>query len=105
MKTTVDLPDDLVKAMKYRAVREGRKLKDVMTELIQSGLSQPNVHPDIKQSKEGPIRRIDPRSGFMVIHGRKDAIAQHMTIEEILSMEQRAQEEEDLLRCGLSPGR
>ncbi len=30
MRTTLDLPDDLLREAKIRAVREGRKLKDVM---------------------------------------------------------------------------
>jgi plasmid stability protein len=40
MKTTLDLPDDLVREVKIRAVRENRKLKDAITELLRRGLSQ-----------------------------------------------------------------
>ena len=40
MKTTVDLPDDLVRAVKLRAVREGRRVKDVMADVIRQGLDQ-----------------------------------------------------------------
>jgi plasmid stability protein len=39
MKTTLDLPDDLVKEIKLRAVNEGKKLKDAMAELLRKGLS------------------------------------------------------------------
>ena len=39
MKTTIDLPPDLVKEMKLLAVNEGRKLKDVAAELLKRGLS------------------------------------------------------------------
>ena len=38
MKTTVDLPNDLVREIKLRAVNEGRKLKEVVTELLRFGL-------------------------------------------------------------------
>lgn len=38
MKTTVELPDKLVREVKLRAVEEGRKLKDVFAELIVRGL-------------------------------------------------------------------
>ena len=38
MKTTLDLPEDLVREMKMRAVREGRKLREVATEVVQRGL-------------------------------------------------------------------
>ena len=40
MKTTLDLPDDLMRAVKIRAVNEGRRLKDVMADLIRTGLAQ-----------------------------------------------------------------
>ena len=41
MKTTLDLPNDLLRAMKLRAVHEGRKLKDVAAEIFRRGLAQP----------------------------------------------------------------
>lgn len=39
MKTTLDLPDELLRTVKIRAVQEHRKLKDMVAELIQRGLS------------------------------------------------------------------
>ena len=39
MKTTLDLPSDLVREMKLRAAGEGRKLRDVATEIFRRGLS------------------------------------------------------------------
>lgn len=38
MKTTLELPDDLMHAVKVRAAATGRKLKDVVAELIRRGL-------------------------------------------------------------------
>jgi len=43
MKTTLDLPADLVREMKMRAASEGRKLRDVATEIFRRGLSQPSL--------------------------------------------------------------
>jgi plasmid stability protein len=40
MKTTLDLPDDLARAVKIRAVEENRKLKDVIADLLRRGLAQ-----------------------------------------------------------------
>lgn len=40
MKMTVDLPDDLMRTVKIRAVRENRKLKDMIAELLRRGLNQ-----------------------------------------------------------------
>ena len=39
MKTTVELPDALVKQVKLRAVRDGRKLKDAVADLLRRGLA------------------------------------------------------------------
>jgi hypothetical protein len=41
VKTTLDLPEDLVREMKLRAVHEGRKLREVATEIFRRGLAQP----------------------------------------------------------------
>jgi plasmid stability protein len=40
MKMTLDLPSELVREMKLRAALEGRKLRDVATEIFRGGLSQ-----------------------------------------------------------------
>jgi hypothetical protein len=40
MKTTLDLPDDLVRAVKLRAIEENRKLKDTIADLLRRGLAQ-----------------------------------------------------------------
>jgi hypothetical protein len=40
MKTTLDLPDDLVKRVKIRAIHEHKKLKDAIAELIERGMQQ-----------------------------------------------------------------
>jgi plasmid stability protein len=39
MKTTLDLPDALVKQVNIRAVREGRKLNDAVADLLRKGLA------------------------------------------------------------------
>lgn len=40
MKTTLDLPAELVREMKLRAAGQGRKLRDVATEIFRRGLAQ-----------------------------------------------------------------
>ncbi len=40
MKTTVDLPDDLVRSIKVRAAREDRKLKDLVADLLRKGMER-----------------------------------------------------------------
>lgn len=39
MKTTLDLPDDLMREVKIRAVTQNRKLKDAIADLLRRGLS------------------------------------------------------------------
>ena len=39
MKTTLDLPGDLIREVKLKAVREGQKLKDAVAELLRIGLA------------------------------------------------------------------
>ena len=38
MKTTLDLPDDLMREVKIRAVHEHKKLKDAIAEFIRKGM-------------------------------------------------------------------
>jgi plasmid stability protein len=40
MKTTLELPEDLIRALKIRAVNEGRRLKDVVADVIAIGLDR-----------------------------------------------------------------
>jgi plasmid stability protein len=47
VKTTLDLPEDLVREMKLRAVHEGRKLRDVATEIFRRGLAQPSLQTEV----------------------------------------------------------
>jgi hypothetical protein len=41
MKTTLDLPDDLMREVKIRAVHERKKLKDMIAEFIRKGMAAP----------------------------------------------------------------
>jgi hypothetical protein len=51
MKTSVELPDDLLRDLKVKAAHENRKLKDLMTELLRKGL-------DADSKKEKPFHRM-----------------------------------------------
>lgn len=57
MKTTFDLPEDLVREMKFRAVREGRKLRDVAEEVFRRGLAAPQraVQPGVRHRIKLPL--------------------------------------------------
>ena len=49
MRTTVDIPDDLIRAVKARAAEEHRTFKDMVAALIRMGLAEP-------RSETSPIR-------------------------------------------------
>lgn len=42
MKTTLELPDDLMRELRIRAAESDRRLKDVVAELIERGLEASN---------------------------------------------------------------
>jgi plasmid stability protein len=45
MKTTLDLPDDLMHEVKIRAVHEHKKLKDAIAEFLRKGLAAGKTQP------------------------------------------------------------
>ncbi|MDP3521140.1 MAG: hypothetical protein Q8S02_11015 [Hydrogenophaga sp.] len=45
MRTTLDLPDDLMRHLKARAALEGRSLRDLVLELVNRGLQAPVAMP------------------------------------------------------------
>lgn len=45
MKTTVDLPDDLLREVKILAAQQHRRLKDVLAEVIGRGLAHGSAGP------------------------------------------------------------
>ena len=67
MKTTLDLPEDLVRRLKLRAVHDGRKLKDVAAEVMRAGLDAPSC-----SAKRMPVvTKKDRQTGLSVIVGPK----------------------------------
>jgi plasmid stability protein len=59
MKTTLDLPDELMRKVKIRAVYEHKKLKDAIAEFIRKGMaaskSRPAKTPKPVKLRGGPI--------------------------------------------------
>lgn len=98
MKTTLDLPDPLMREVKIRAAQEGRKLKDLVGELLRRGLDL--------TSSDTPTRRarveIDPELGIPVVVGSPDAPATRMSVEDHLNAEQEALAQLDLQNAGIS---
>lgn len=99
MKTTLELPDELMREVKIRAAMEGRKLKDVVAEALKTGLMiiGPSNHP----SKGIRVEK-DPETGLPVVFAVADALGSAMTRDELKRLEQDTQYREDLRRAGLS---
>ncbi|MCX5661850.1 MAG: antitoxin [Planctomycetota bacterium] len=69
MKTTLDLPDELVRRLKLRAVRDGRKLKDVTADVLRLGLAVKST----ASSDEPAVVLKDKKTGLPVIQCRRAA--------------------------------
>lgn len=70
MKTTLDLPDDLVKAVELRAVHQRRNLKDVVADLLREGLVA-STRPPLKADRARITT--DPETGLPLIKCRHPA--------------------------------
>jgi hypothetical protein len=58
MKTTLDLPEDLMREVKILAVEDNRKLKDTIADLLKQGLAQRRCEtPQSSQRAPFPIFR------------------------------------------------
>jgi plasmid stability protein len=56
MRTTLDLPDELMRAVKIRAVNENRPLKDVIADLLTRGLAeQAASHAAVRNRVQLPL--------------------------------------------------
>jgi len=91
VKTTLDLPNELVREVKLRAVNEGKKLKDVIAELLTQGLGH---------SSQPPMG-VTPRRGTIEIplfRSSSNAPAGRMTLEQLVAAEHETLTRDDLER-------
>jgi len=64
MKTTLDLPETLLRQVQHRAEREGRKLQDAVADLLRKGLA---VVATEEQTDQEPVVSTDNLTGLPVI--------------------------------------
>jgi plasmid stability protein len=63
VKTTLDLPDELMRAIKIRAVKDNRKLKDAIADLLKRGLArEPVGSAKVRQRVRLPLVRCAHRA-------------------------------------------
>ena len=57
MRTTLDLPDPLMRELKARAALEGVKLKDYFADIVQAALQRPVATGNARQRSPVPVFR------------------------------------------------
>lgn len=98
MRTTLDLPDPLMRRVKIRAASEGRKLKEVIADLLEKGMDTPAA--EVLREGELP-HAIDPKTGMAVSRTLNTPGFVRPTAKESQAMIERANKEEDLRSAGL----
>lgn len=100
MKTTLDLPDELIREVKLRAVIQRRTVKDIVAEFLRQGLGLPSLTP--AEHRPASTMVVIDEGGLPIIRCRPHAPATRMSTAELLTLEQETQTEEDLKRAGLT---
>ena len=100
MKTTLDLPDELVREAKIRALMQGRTLRDLVADFIRQGLGMAALKAP-QTPASGAMVTVGS-NGLPVIRCRADAPGAKMSVQNLLNLEQQTQAEEDLRRAGRS---
>lgn len=98
MKTTLDLPDELIHAVKLRAVMQRRTVKDLVAEFLRQGMGMSSATTPAPRPADSMIE-IGP-DGLPVVRCRADAASTRMDVEALLQLEQAALAEEDAQRAG-----
>jgi plasmid stability protein len=94
MKTTLDLPADLVREMKLRAAQMGCRVEEVATELLKRALA-PGKTASAPVATKGTIM-------LPLFPSPKTAPASRMSTAELLALEQETLHQEDLRGVGLA---
>jgi hypothetical protein len=92
MRTTIDLPDDLYRALKARAALNGVSMRDLVRRLIEQGLQQPSALGNSLQRRREPPPVIIPPKGAPIAAVPNSEL-------------RRLEEEEDEVRYAGSTGR
>lgn len=66
MRTTVDLPDELYRALKARAALNGVTVRDLVRRYVEQGLKQPSGRADTSPGRRQPPPVIIPPQGVSI---------------------------------------
>jgi hypothetical protein len=98
MKTTLDLPDHLVRQAKQRALQEGRTLRELVAEYIRLGLHGRTAAP--APASSGAVK-LDP-AGLPVFRAEPPGNQPRIDLKTALQLERECLAQEDIRRAGLS---
>jgi plasmid stability protein len=96
MKTTLDLPDELIRAAKLRAVSQGRTLRDLVSEYLRQGLGM-NEKPSLEMPTMPSTIELN-RRGFPQYKCNPTSKGLQKDLSTLLELEQSTLQEEDLQR-------
>ena len=66
MRTTLDLPDELLRSVKIKAVETGSTLRQIVVDALQREMADPArprqrlERPPVKLSRDAPLRKLGP---------------------------------------------
>jgi hypothetical protein len=100
MKTTLDLPDEILHEMKLRALMQGRTLRDLAAEFLRQGLGMSAPRQTTTVPQDSPFEV--GTDGIPIFRGSAGAPAMQMSLDELLKLEQDALTSEDMQRAGIS---
>lgn len=98
MKTTLDLPDDLMREVKLRAVMQRRPLKDLVADMLRQGMGMAQSAPPTGLPAADSLVHIGA-NGLPVIQCNAKAPARRMRVRKLLELEQAALADEDMKRA------
>lgn len=81
MRTTLDLPDPLLRELKIRAARNGQSLKSLLNDLIQRAMTLPSI-PPAQQSGLPVLTRLQGQA--QQIKAQSNAQLSDLTLQEDL---------------------
>jgi hypothetical protein len=97
MKTTLDLPDHLMRQVKQRALQQGRPIKELVADYIRQGLHGPAALP---LSTNSGVLEVDVE-GLPLFRPDPQLKRQPIDVTTALRLEQDALMQEDRQRAGL----
>ena len=81
MRTTLDLPDPLLRELKSRAARNGQSLKSLLNDLIQRAMTLPSI-PPAQQSSLPVLMRLQGQA--QPVKAQSNAQLSDLTLQEDL---------------------